>query len=71
MPAEAATVVPIRPEPARDLEDALTADDVAKLLQVSRRTVYEWSQSGVLPSMRIGRTIRFRRAEIAALLAPK
>ena len=66
----AAAVVPIRPEPAPDLDCALTADDVARLFKVGRRTVYEWSASGALPSVRIGRTVRFRRSDIEALLAP-
>ena len=70
MPPEA-TVVPLRPESASELEPLLDANDVARLLKAKTRTVYEWAASGVLPSMRIGRTVRFRRAEIAALLAPK
>ena len=71
MPREAA-VVPIRPEPpVTNLEDALNADDVARLFKVGRRTVYEWAASGALPSVRIGRTVRFRRVDIAALLAPE
>ena len=70
MPREA-TVHPIRSEPSDRLDDALDAADVARLLKVKKRTIYEWAAEGHLPSIRIGRTVRFRRADIEALLAPE
>ena len=35
------------------------ASDVARALNVSRSTVYAWAESGILPTVRIGATIRF------------
>jgi excisionase family DNA binding protein len=43
----------------------LTAEQVAQLLQVKRRTVYSLVDQGVLPARRIGnRLIRFRSDEV-------
>ncbi len=39
----------------------LTRAEVAKLLSLSERTLYELEKSGVLPAVRIGRSVRYRR----------
>ncbi len=39
----------------------LTVDEVASLLRVSRWRVYELVQSGSIPHVRLGRTLRFSR----------
>ena len=45
----------------------LTADAVAKLLSVSRLSVWRWRSAGKLPQpIKVGRTVRWRRAEIIA-----
>lgn len=41
--------------------EVMTADEVASLLRVSRWHVYELAQSGSIPHVRLGRTLRFSR----------
>ncbi|WP_084269993.1 helix-turn-helix domain-containing protein [Patulibacter minatonensis] len=45
-------------------EDVLTAAEVGELLRLPKSTVYELARRGVLPSARLGRTLRFVRADI-------
>ena len=48
----------------------LTADAVAKLLCVSRLTVFRWRSAGRLPlPVKIGRVVRWRRSEIETWIA--
>lgn len=49
-------------------ERLLTKADVAELLGVKARTIDEWVQKGKIPSLKVGRATRFRRAEIEAWL---
>ncbi|MBC7353996.1 MAG: helix-turn-helix domain-containing protein [Thermogutta sp.] len=39
----------------------LTLPEVARLLRVSQRTAWTWAKAGKLPSLRIGRCLRFPR----------
>lgn len=50
------------------LETTLTTEQVAELFQVKVPTVYRWARDGVIPSQKIGRTLRFRRADVEAAL---
>ena len=51
-----------KPKPAASLPEMLTVDEVAALLRVDRKTVYEAVKLGQIPgAFRIGRCIRFRR----------
>lgn len=43
----------------------LTAEELAALLNVSEKTVYRWSKSGSLPTVRIGTLIRFEPAAVS------
>ena len=38
--------------------------EVAEYLKVSRRTVVNWKQRGIIPYFKIGRTIRYSREQI-------
>lgn len=49
---------------AQPLPRFLTPEEVADLLRVSRRTVYNWLRSGQLPAIRIGKVWRVRREDI-------
>ena len=41
-------------------EKLLTADEVAAVLNVSRKSVYKWAEAGRLPFIRLGgRVVRF------------
>lgn len=51
------------------LPDLLTADEVSRLLKVPRTTVYYWVKTGTLPAVRVGKHLRFRGDQLAALLA--
>lgn len=44
-----------------DRDAFLTKGQVAKLLQVSARTIDTWMSDGTLPYRRFGRTVRFFR----------
>lgn len=47
-------------------DDALTAEEVAKMLRVSKNSVYRLAQSGELASYRVGRKLRFTLCDIEA-----
>lgn len=42
----------------------LRPPEVARLLACSTKTVYAWAASGFLPSVRLGRLVRFRAADV-------
>ncbi|MDD5308300.1 MAG: helix-turn-helix domain-containing protein [Deltaproteobacteria bacterium] len=50
---------------------ALTADEVAKLLRVDRKTVYAAYHANLLPGRRLGRAIRFSREAVLRWLDEK
>ncbi len=47
---------------------ALTADDLAKLLSVSRITIFKQAKAGRIPSFRIGTSVRFDPKAVARWL---
>lgn len=49
--------------------DALTADEVAQLLRVSRNTVYNLVKRDELASYYVGRKMRFSRADVENYIA--
>jgi excisionase family DNA binding protein len=51
--------------------DVLTADEVAALLRVDRKTVYDASGRGDIPCRRIGKRILFSREAIMLWLEGK
>ncbi len=57
------------PAPATD--DLLTADAAAKRLGISRVFTYELGRLGTLPSVKVGRSVRFRLADLDAYIARK
>jgi len=64
---------PVRPPPPRQPNtrrstDVLTADDVAEILRVDRKTVYEFAGRGEIPCRRLGRRILFYRPALMAWL---
>ena len=50
-------------------DNALTAQDVASLLQVSRNTVYNLVKAGALASYSVGRKMRFTARDVDAYIA--
>lgn len=47
-------------------EALLSADDVARLLGLTRKTVYRLTQAGDLRHVRINKTVRFEPAAVRA-----
>lgn len=54
-------------EPARTLSPYMTAEEVAEVLRCTPRSVRNYARQGTLPCIRIGRLVRFRRADVEAL----
>ena len=46
------------------LHDVMTVSEVAVYLRVNPQTVYRKAKAGAMPVLRIGRAIRFRKAEL-------
>jgi len=46
------------------MEKLLTAKQVSGLLEVHLSTVYEWVNRGSIPYVKLGRLVRFKKAEI-------
>ena len=47
------------------LDELLTAEEVAELLHIPRSTVNDYARRGVLPSIKLGRHVRFVRSDVA------
>jgi excisionase family DNA binding protein len=58
-----------RPEP-RGLtrEDVMKPREVAELLDIPLSTVLHWGRNGTLPRHKLGRHVRFVRAEVEAAI---
>ena len=46
------------------MEKLLTAKQVSELLEVKISTVYDWVYRGVIPYVKLGRLVRFKKPEI-------
>jgi excisionase family DNA binding protein len=49
-------------------EPLLRPEAVAEILACSPKTVYAWAASGLLPSVRLGRLVRFRPADVCGFI---
>ena len=56
--------LPQSPAPVNEPPPLLTTKDVARLLAVSPRKVWELSNCGELPPIRIGRAVRFDQKDV-------
>lgn len=56
---------------ANSIDGLLTAEETAKLLTVSPRTVWALTKTGELPAIRIGRSVRYSRQDIDAFIAAR
>jgi excisionase family DNA binding protein len=65
MAAPPAPAAPKQPEP----EQLLTAREVAQRYSVPETWVYEQARLGKLPSVQLGRYVRFRLAEVEKTIA--
>jgi hypothetical protein len=48
-------------------ETPLTVDEVAKILRVSRQTIYVLCKEGKIPHFKVGAKLRFKAADIQAM----
>lgn len=53
---------------SQNSEGWLKTPEVCALLNVKPRTLWNWKNEGLIPYYRIGRSIRFKKAEIEASL---
>jgi excisionase family DNA binding protein len=51
-----------------ELEEALTVPEVAKMLRISRQTIYNMVRANKIPHFRVGSKVRFNRADIEAMM---
>ena len=51
---------------AKEGSDVLTADEVAELLRLDRKTVYDTRRRGVIPHQRFGKRMLFSRSAIVS-----
>ena len=56
--------------PRTDLttDPLLTEKDACAYLRMSKRNLYCWRMAGLIPYFKIGRAVRFRKAELDAAL---
>jgi excisionase family DNA binding protein len=56
--------------PSAELPEFLKAEEVAELLRVNRKTVYEAASRDEIPgTVRLGRVLRFRRDAVLAWMS--
>ena len=55
-------------EPATDQERLLTEPEVCDYLRIRPRQLYTWRMEGLIPYFKIGKALRFRKADIDAAL---
>lgn len=46
----------------------MTPDEVAELFRISKASVYRWAERGLLPAVKVGRTVRFNRQDVEQLI---
>jgi len=51
-------------------DEFMTGAEVAELLKLHLKTVYKLAEHGDIPGARIGRSWRFRRADVLGLVPP-
>lgn len=59
----------VPPAVLQPASDVLTRDDVAGLLRCSTRHLDNLMGRGLIPHIRLGRSVRFRRTSVLAALA--
>lgn len=53
------------------VDELLTPEETAKLLKVSKVTVWDWSKRGILNKHHIGNQVRYLRSEVIAAATGK
>ena len=67
----AKSVAMIEAEAAAQSDQLLTIDEAARLLSVSKMTLYRWDRNGILKKVEIGGKRRYRKSDIERLAGCK
>ena len=67
----AKSIAMLEAEAAASSDQLLTIDEAAKLLSVSKMTLYRWDQTGILKKVEIGGKRRYRKSDIERLVGCK
>jgi excisionase family DNA binding protein len=59
----------VNPANGPQFDRLCTVSELAELLGLTRGTIYEWVETRRIPHLRLGRSIRFRPSDVAAILA--
>ena len=65
------TIAMLEAEAAATSDQLLSIDEAAKLLSVSKMTLYRWDKNGYLKKMEIGGKRRYRLSDIEKLVGCK
>ena len=55
---------PARAESAIKEEKLLTTTEASEFLRISRITLHRWKKEGIIPHVRIGDTIRYKKSDL-------
>ncbi len=67
----AKSIAMLEAEAAATSDQLLSIDEAAKLLSVSKMTLYRWDQNGILKKVEIGGKRRYRKSDIDRLAGCK
>ena len=67
----AKSIAMLEAEAATTSDKLLSIDEAAKLLSVSKMTLYRWDQNGILKKVEIGGKRRYRKSDIERLAGCK
>ena len=67
----AKSIAMIEAEAAASSDQLISIDEVARLLSVSKMTLYRWDKSGILKKVEIGGKRRYRKSDIERLAGCK
>ena len=56
------------PAPPRHELELLTEAELAALLKVCRRQLYNWRMAGLIPYFKLGKAVRFRVADVTTAI---
>ena len=59
------------PPPPKQYPEYMTAKQAADYLQVEEKTIRNWTSQGKIPASKIGGTVRYSKAALDELMAPK
>lgn len=58
-------------EPEKEAEKLLTTAETAEMLRISLPTLHRWKKNGVIPHVRLNKSIRYRESDIMKVLDKK